>query len=90
MTHPPATSVFRTVFERVQSFQIQVDSFVHAWDVISCIGKKWRDICPTSVGNFSDAYLRKKATKARRGHWRCSVNKGFLKNFANFTGKHLC
>ena len=23
-------------------------------------------------------------------HWRCSVGKGVLKNFAKFRGKHLC
>ena len=27
---------------------------------------------------------------SRRSHRRCSVKKGLLKNFANFTGKHLC
>ena len=26
----------------------------------------------------------------RSSHWRCSVKKGVLKNFAKFTGKHLC
>ena len=26
----------------------------------------------------------------RNNHRRCSVKKGFLKSFANFTGKHLC
>ena len=26
----------------------------------------------------------------RSSHQRCSVKKGVLKNFANFTGKHLC
>ena len=26
----------------------------------------------------------------RRSHQRCSVKKGVLKTFANFTGKHLC
>ena len=26
----------------------------------------------------------------RSSHWTCSVKKGILKNFANFTGKHLC
>ena len=26
----------------------------------------------------------------RSSHRRCSVKKGVLKNFANFTGKHLC
>ena len=24
------------------------------------------------------------------GHWKCSVKKGVLRNFAKFTGKHLC
>ena len=28
--------------------------------------------------------------KFRNSHRRCSVKKGVLKNFANFTGKHLC
>ena len=26
----------------------------------------------------------------RNSHWRCSVKKGVLKNFADFTAKHLC
>ena len=26
----------------------------------------------------------------RSSHWRCSVRKGVLRNFAHFTGKHLC
>ena len=26
----------------------------------------------------------------RSNHWGCSVKKDVLKNFANFTGKHLC
>ena len=26
----------------------------------------------------------------RSSHWRCSVRKVVLRNFANFTGKHLC
>ena len=26
----------------------------------------------------------------RSSHWRCSVKKGVLKNFANVTGKNLC
>ena len=28
--------------------------------------------------------------KNRSGHQRCSVEKGVLRNFAKFTGKHLC
>ena len=26
----------------------------------------------------------------KSSHWRCSVRKGFLRNFAKFIGKHLC
>ena len=29
-------------------------------------------------------------TNARSSQWRCSVQKGVLKNFAKFAGKHLC
>ena len=29
-------------------------------------------------------------TKNRNSHWRCSVRKGVLRNFAKFAGKHLC
>ena len=29
-------------------------------------------------------------TSGRGSHQRCSVKKGFLKNFIKFTGKHLC
>ena len=28
--------------------------------------------------------------KCRSNHWRCSVKKSVLRNFAKFTGKHLC
>ena len=28
--------------------------------------------------------------KNRSSHWVCSVKKGVLRNFAKFTGKHLC
>ena len=31
-----------------------------------------------------------KPETVRSSHWRCSVKKGVLNNFANFTGKHLC
>ena len=26
----------------------------------------------------------------RSSHWSCSIKKGVTKNFAKFTGKHLC
>ena len=28
--------------------------------------------------------------RRRSSHWRCSVRKGALRNFAKFTGRHLC
>ena len=31
-----------------------------------------------------------KPETVRSYHWRYSVKKGALKNFGNFTGKHLC
>ena len=34
---------------------------------------------------FSDNFLN-----SRSSHRRCSVRKDVLRNFANFTGKHLC
>ena len=34
--------------------------------------------------------LMKILTWFRSSHQRCSVRKGVLRNFANFTGKHLC
>ena len=33
---------------------------------------------------FSDSFV------FRSSHQRCSVKKGVLRNFAKFTGKHLC
>ena len=37
-----------------------------------------------------DHILFYKKTKCRSSHRRCSVRKGVLRNFAKFTGKHLC
>ena len=31
-----------------------------------------------------------KCGEYRSSHWRCSVAKGVFRNFAKFTGKHLC
>ena len=33
--------------------------------------------------------IAKKKKKIRSSHWRCSVRKGVLRNFVQFTGKHL-
>ena len=41
--------------------------------------------CSVALGQLNPIYK-----KGRSSHWRCSVKKGVLKNFVNFTGKHLC
>ena len=42
-----------------------------------------------SMGKYLSKSARK-ILKFKSSQPRCSVKKGFLKNFANFTGKHLC
>ena len=39
---------------------------------------------------FCSRLLWKHELKLRSSHWSCSVEKVVLRNFANFTGKHLC
>ena len=34
--------------------------------------------------------LWNKSVQRRSSHRRCSIKKGVLRNFAKFTGKHLC
>ena len=41
------------------------------------------------TNNVRSEFIRNPATH-RTSHWRCSIRKGVLKNFAKFTGKHLC
>ena len=42
--------------------------------------------------DFPDVYkkLVEQILRGRSSHRRCSVGEGVLRNFANFTGKHLC
>ena len=35
-------------------------------------------------------FLPKNVQRHRSSHQRCSIKKGVLRNFTNFTGKHLC
>ena len=39
---------------------------------------------------MSEIFPLKQKTQYRSSHQRCSVEKAVLKNFAIFTGKHLC
>ena len=41
----------------------------------------------TTIGN---AYMTQKIPMYRSSHRRCSVRKSVVRNFAKFTGKHLC
>ena len=46
--------------------------------------------CFTQKANYNKKTLKiKKFFDFRSTHQRCSAEKGFLKNFENFTGKHL-
>ena len=40
--------------------------------------------------NFFDLPVLPTWPSGRSSHSRCSIKKGVLKNFAKFTGKHLC
>ena len=44
----------------------------------SCVNE-----CSTNGDNIAEE-------SKRSSHWRCSVRKGVPRNFAKFTGKHLC
>ena len=42
------------------------------------------------ITELRNSYLITLLKRYRSSHRRCSVKKGVLKNFANFTGKHPC
>ena len=49
----------------------------------------------SSLGNICGGFLIDKITENLHNSWRisrcrCSLRKGVLRNFAKFTGKHLC
>ena len=39
---------------------------------------------------YEDLCLISTSTQARSSHQRCSLRRGILRNFAKFTGKHVC
>ena len=43
-----------------------------------------------SITNLKPSLARFESAQNRSSHRRCSIKKGVLKNFAKFTGKHLC
>ena len=43
-----------------------------------------------SRNGFHSELLWKHELNVRSSHWNSSVKKGVLRNFASFTGKHLC
>ena len=64
------------VCDRLWSFAGGLWSFM----VVACFNNH-------EVKRFIEKYL---FWKFRSSHWRCFVKKCFLRNFAKFTGKHLC
>ena len=50
-------------------------------------GKK-KHILNLCISSINDSYIFD--LNCRSSHRRCSLKKGFLRNFAKFTGKHLC
>ena len=42
------------------------------------------------TSSSNSKYLRKLRANEGSSHWRCSVKKSFLRNFAKFTRTHLC
>ena len=49
---------------------------------ISCVSLGYL-FCRLKIESFFSAVFRS-------SHWRCSVRKGVIRNFAKFTGKHKC
>ena len=46
--------------------------------------------CKFIISPSTKAYLGPVKTSIRSSQRRCSIKKGVLENFAEFTGKHLC
>ena len=49
---------------------------------ISCVSLGYL-FCRLKIESFFSAVFRS-------SHWRCSVRKGVIRNFAKFTGKYMC
>ena len=49
-----------------------------------------RDTAEAYLGNSQMSLMKHFCENVRSTHRRCSRKKGFLKNFANLTGRHLC
>ena len=68
----------RVKFETWMLFQLRVKFEI--WMLFQTL-KLWNLELDNGTRHYSNS---------RRSHRRCSVEKGTLKNFENFTGKHLC
>ena len=55
------------------------------------ISSKWfSEFCRVVTLLFEAAWLMLQPSRCKSSHPRCSVRKGVFRNFAKFTGKHLC
>ena len=71
------------------------------WNVLPKLGQNYtvNDFLPlwkasemfqvTATINATISYLSVRQTN-KSSHWRCSVKRGVLRNFAKFTGKNMC
>ena len=76
--------IFHIVVFSRETFQTLV------WKFLFCIQQKvfWVCIFPNFV--LVQHIVVQKLVKTKSSHRQCSLRKGFLRNFAEFTGKHLC
>ena len=68
----------------------------------TCLNDVWTVILPLTFcslklqilrlfrGRIPKIIKRRFTLKCQKSHWRCSVRREVLNNFAKFTGKHLC
>ena len=57
---------------------------------VSCIMIIYPISCNFCKKNYLQCYRLYNFPSFRSTHWRCSVRKDVLRNFAKFTGKHQC
>ena len=72
------SNFFNYIARRPSTYPVFMLEYVISWYQIKCPRKE--------LFSLQWAVLR----KCRNKHQKCSVQKGFLKNFTKFTRKHLC
>ena len=98
-TQPPITELDHQVNDRFGNLTTQIVVIK-----VYCINKIWnlkKETNKLKIGIDQNTYHSKEKANIgktyytklncfRSSHWRCSLRKDVLRNFAKFTGKHLC